>query len=131
MFKLISFRIDWFDLLTVQETLKSLLQHQNSKASILQCSAFFMIQFSHLCMTTGKTRASIIWAFAGKMMLLLFNTLSSFVIAFLPRNKHILISWLQSLSSVILKPKKIKSVSVSIFSICHEVMGRDAIFLVL
>ena len=100
---LISFRIDWFDLLAVQGTLKSLLQHHSSKASILWCSAFFMVQLSHPYMTTGKTIALTIWTFVGKV---LFNMLSRFVIAFLPRSKHLLISWLQSLSAVILEPKK-------------------------
>ena len=107
---LISFRIDWFDLLTVQGTLKSLLQHHSSKASILQCSAFFLVYLSHPYMTTGKTIALTIWTFVSKMMSLLsdvFNTLSRFVIAFLPRSKHHLILWLQSPSAVILEPKKI------------------------
>ena len=129
---MISFTIDWFDLLAVQGTLKSLLQPHSSKASILQCSALFMVQLSHLYMTTGKTIALIIRTFAGKMTPMLFNTLSRFVIAFLPRSKHLLISWLQSPSDVILEPKKIKSVSVSIVSpsLCHEVMGPDAMMLV-
>ena len=94
---LISFRIDWLDLLAVQGTLRSLLQHHSSKASILQCSAFFMVQLSHPYMTTGKTMALTRWTFVGKVMSLLFNTLSRFVIAFLPRNKRLLISWLQSI----------------------------------
>ena len=94
---LISFKIDWFDLLAVQGTLKSLLQHHSSKASIFQCSAFFTVQLSHSCMTTGKTIALTLWMFVGKVMSLLFNMLSQFVIAFFPRNKHLLISWLQSL----------------------------------
>ena len=102
---LILFRIDWFDLLAVQETLKSLLQHHNSKASILWHSAFFMIQLSHLYMTTGKTVALTRWTFVGKVMSLLFNMLSRFVIAFLPSSKHL--SWLESSSAVILEPKKI------------------------
>ena len=89
---LLSFRVNWFDLLAVQETLKSLLQHHSSKASILQCSALFMVQLSHLCMTTGKTTALTIWTFVGKVMSLLSNMLSRFVIAFLPRSKHLLIS---------------------------------------
>ena len=93
---LISFRIDWFDLLAVQGTLKSLLQHHNSKASILWHSAFFMVQLSLPCMTTGKTIALIRWTFVGKVMSLLFNMLSRFVLAFLSRSKHLLISWLQS-----------------------------------
>ena len=105
---LISFRIDWLDLLAVQGTLKSLLQHHSSKASILQWSAFFMVQLSHPYMTTGKTIALTTWIFVGKVMSLLFNTLSRFVIAFLPRSKCLLISWLQSLSAVILEPRKIK-----------------------
>ena len=198
---LISFRIDWFDLLAVQGTLKSLLQHHNSKDSVLQCSALFMVQLSHLFMTTGKTIAltmkvkvkslSCVQLFATpwiprslefsrqeywsgllfpspgdhpnpgiepgspalqtdalpseplgkptaltiqtcKVMSLFFNMLSRFVIAFLPRSKHLLISWLQSLSAVILEPKKRKSVPGSTFplSICHEVMGPDAMILV-
>ena len=129
---LIFFRIDWFDFLAVQETLKSLLQHHSLKASILQCSAFFMVQLSHPYMTTGKSTALIIWTFVGQMMSLLFNMLSRFVIAFLPRSKHLLISWLQSQSTVILEPKKIKSITVSTFppSTWHEVMGPDATILV-
>ena len=113
---LISFRIDWFDLLDVQGTLTSLLQHHNSKASILQCSTFFLIQFSHPHVTTGKTIALTRWTLVGKVMSLLFNMLSRLVIAFLPRSKHLLISWLQPPSTVILEPKKIKSVTVSTFS---------------
>ena len=125
---LISFRIDWFDLLAVQGTLKSLLQHHSSKASILQCSVYFIVQLSHPYTTLGKTRALTIWTFVGKVMSLLFNMLSRFVIAFLPRCKHLLISWPQSPSAGILEPKKIKSVTVSIVppSVCHEVMGLDA-----
>ena len=124
---LISFRIDWFHLLAVQQTCKSLLQHHSSKASVLQHSAIFMDQLSHLFMTTGKTRALTIQTFVGKVMSLLFNMLSRFVIAFLPRSKSLLISWLQSPSAMFLEPKKIKSVTVSIVSpsICHEVMGLD------
>ena len=181
----ISFRIDWFDLLVVQGTLKSspiphfngisssyrwpeywsfssasvlpmkiqywfhlgltgwislqskglsrnFPQHHSSKASTLQRSAFFIVQLSHPYMTTGKTTALTTWTFVGKVMSLLYkrekNTLSRFVVAFLPRSKHLLISWLQSLSTVILEPKKIKSVTVSTVSpsICHEVMGPDA-----
>ena len=120
---LISFRIHWFDLLAVQETFESFLQYHSSKASIRQCSAFFMVQLSHLYMTTGKTIALTIWTFVG-IMSLLFNMLSRFVIDFLPRSKHLLISWPQSPSAVILEPKKIKSVTVSIVSpsICHEVI---------
>ena len=104
---LISFRIDWLDLLAVQETLKSLFQHHSSKATILQCPAFFMVQLSHLYMTAGKTIALSRWTFVSKIVSLLFNMLSSLVIAFLPRSKHLLISWLQSPSAGILEPKKI------------------------
>ena len=127
---LISSRIDWFDLLAVQGTLKSLLQHHSSKVSILWCSAFFMVQLSHPYMTTGKTLT--IQTFVGKIVSLLFNILSRFVIAFLPRTKCLLISWLQSPSAVILDPKKIKSVTVSIVSpcICYKVIGLDAMILV-
>ena len=130
--ELISFRMDWLDLLAVQGTLMSLLQHHSSKASILQCSAFFTVQLSHPYMTTGKTRALTRWTFAGKVMCLLFNMLSRLVITFLPRGKHLLISWLQSSYPVILEPKKIKSLTVSIISpsICHEVMGPDAIIFI-
>ena len=129
---MISFRMDWLDLLAVQGTLKSLLQHHTSKALILWYSAVFMVQLSHPYMTTGKTIALTTWTFVGKVMSLLFNIMSRFVIAFLPRNKSLLISWLQSLSAVILEPKKIKSVTVSIVSpsISHEVMGPDAMSLV-
>ena len=124
---LISFRIDWFDLLEVQQTLKSLLQHHSSKASIPWHSAIFIVQLSHPYMTTGKTIALTRQTFIGKVMSLLFNMLSKLVIAFLPKSKRLLISWLQSLSAVILESKKIKSVTVSIVSppICHEVMGLD------
>ena len=108
--------MDLLDLLAVQGTHKSLLQHHSSKASILQRSAFFMVQLSHPYMTTGKTIALTIWMFVGKVMSLLFNTLSRFVIAFLPRSKHLLISWLRLPSAVILEPKKTKSVTVSIVS---------------
>ena len=114
--ELISFRIDWFDLLAVQGTLKNLLQHHSSKASILWHSAFFIVQLSHPYMTTGQTIALTRWTFVGKVMSLLFNKLSRLVTAFLPRSKHLLISWLQSPSAVILEPKKIKSITVSIFS---------------
>ena len=128
---LISFNIDWFDLLAVQGTLKSLLQHHNSKISILWCSAFFMVQLLHLHMTTGKTIAQTIWPFIIKVMSLLFNMLSRFVIAFLPRSKCLWISWLQALAAVILEPKKIKSVTVSFILIyLHEVMGLNAMILV-
>ena len=113
---LISFRMDWLDLLAVQRTLKSLLQHHSSKASILQRSAFFTVQLSHPYMTTGKTIALTRWTFVGKVMSLLFNMLSRLVITFLPRSKRLLISWLQSSSSVILEPPKIKSAIVSPFA---------------
>ena len=128
----ISFRMDWLDLLAVQGILKSLLQHHSSKTLVLWCSAFFTIQLSHPYMTTGKTIALIRQTFVGKVMSLLFNMLSSLVIAFLPKSKHLLISWLQSLSAVILEPPKIKSVTASIVSpsICHEVMGLDALIFV-
>ena len=129
---LISFRMDWLDLLAVQGTLKSLLQHHSSKASILQCSAFFIVQLSHPYMTTGKTIALTRRTFVGKVKSLLFNMLSSFVIAFLPGSKRLLISWLQSPSAMIWEPKKIKSLTVSIVShsICYEVIGVDAMILV-
>ena len=125
---LIFFRIDWFDLLAVQGTLKTLLQHHSSKASILQCSAFFMVQLSHPYMTVGKPIALTRWTFVGKVMSLLFNVLSRLVIAFLPRSKSLLMYWLQLPSPVNLEPKKIKSAAVSIVSpsICHELMGPDA-----
>ena len=128
---LICFRMDWLDFFAVQGTLKSLLQHHSSKASILQCSAFFIVQLLHPYMITGKTTALTRRTFFGKVMSLLFNILSRLVITFLPRSKHLLISWLQSLSAVILEPKKIKSVTVFIVSpsICHEVMGPDAMIL--
>ena len=123
---LISFR---FDLLAVQGPLKSLHQHHNSKASILRCSAFFIVQLSHPYMTTEKTIALTRWTFVGEVMSLLCNMLSRFVTVFLPRSKCLLISWLQSRSAVILEPKKIKYVIVSIVSpsICHEVIGPDVI----
>ena len=126
---LISCRTDWLDFLAVQGALKSLLQHHNSKASILRSSAFFIVQLSHLYMTTGKTIALTIWNFAGKVMSLLFNMLSKLVLAFLPRSKHLLISWLQSPLTVILEPRKTKSVTV-FRSICHEVMGRDVMIFI-
>ena len=110
---LISFRIDWFDLLAVQGTLQSLLQHHTSKASILQRSAFFIVQLSHPYMTNGKTISLTRWTFVGKVMSLLCNMLSRLIRAFLPRSKCLLISWLQSPSAVILEPKKIKSATVS------------------
>ena len=130
---LISFRIDWFDLLTVQGTLNSLLLHHSSKASILWHSAFFMVQLSHLYMTTKKTIALTIWAFVGKVMSLLLKALSKFIIAFLPRSNHRLTLYLQSPSPVILGPKKRKSVTASTFSpsICHKVMGLDAMIFIL
>ena len=120
---LISFRIDWLDLLAVQGTLKSLLQHHSSKASFLWHSVFFIVQLSHPYMTTGKTIALTRQTFVGKVVSLLFNMLSRLVIAFLPRSKHILNSWLQSPSTVILEPKKIHCFHC-FPSICHEVMGR-------
>ena len=125
---LISFRMDWLDLLAVQGTLKSLLQHHSSKASILLCSAFFTVQLSHPHMTTGKTIALTRWTYVGKVMSLFLNMLSRLVITFLPRSKRLLISWLQSQSAVILEPPKIKSDTVSTVSpsISHEVMGPDA-----
>ena len=129
---LISFRMGWLDLLAAQGTLKSLLQHHSSNASILPCSTFFMVQFSHSYMTTGKTIALTRWTFVGKAMSLLFSMLSRLVTAFLPRSKCLLISRLQSLSAVILDPKKKMSVTVFIISssICHEVMGPEAIIFV-
>ena len=122
---LISFRIDCLDLLAFQGTLKSLLQHHSSKASILRRSAFCIVQLSHSYVTTGKTIALTRWTIVGKVMSLLFNMLSRLVITFLPRSKCLLISWLQSPSAVILEPPKIKSVTVSTVSpsICHEVMA--------
>ena len=130
--RLISLKIYLFDLLAVQGTLRSLLQHHSSKASILWCSAFFTVQLSQPYVTTGKTIGLIVWTFVGRIMSLLFNTLSKFVIAFLPRNNCLLISWLQSPSTVILEPKKRKSVITSRFfpSICHEVLGQSAMILV-
>ena len=122
---LVSFRMDWLDLLAVQGTLKSLLQYHSSKASILQCSAFFTVQLSHPYMTTGKTITLTRQTFFGKVISLLLNMLSRLVITFLPRSKRLLISWLQSLSAVILEPQKKKSDTVSP-SISHEVMGPDA-----
>ena len=126
---LISFRMDWLDLLTVQKTLKSLLQHHSSKASIIPRSAFFTVQLSYLYMTTGKTIALTKLTFVDKVMSLLFNMLSRLVITFLPRSKRLLIPWLQSPSAVILEPRKIKSATVSP-SIFHEVMGLDAMIFV-
>src|SRR5574340_126084 len=125
--------MDWLDLLAVQGTLKSLLQHHSSKASILWRSAFFIVQLSHPYMTPGKTIALTRRTFVGKIMSLLFNMLSRLVITFLPRSKLLLISWLQSPSAVILEPRKIKSATLSTVSpsISHEVMGLDAMILVL
>ena len=124
--------MDLLDLLADQGTLKSLLQHHSSKASILQQSAFFTVQLSHPYMTTGKTIALTRQTFVGEVMSLLFDMLSRLVIAFLPRSNCLLISWLQSSSAVILEPRKIKSVTVFTVSpsICHEVMGPDAMILV-
>ena len=129
---LISFRMAWLDLLTVQGTLKNLLQHHSSKASILRFSAFFTVQLSHPYMTTGKTIALTGHTFVGKVMSLVFNMLSRLVITFLPRSKRLLISWLQSPSVVILEPRRIKSDTVSTVSpsISHEVMGPDAMIFV-
>ena len=124
--------MDWFDLLAVQGTLKSLLQHHSSKASILQCSVFFMVQLSHPYLTTEKHIVLTIQTFVGEIMSLLFNMLSRFVIAFLPRSKGLLISQLQSPSAEILEPKKIKRLTIPFVSpsICHEVMGPDALIFV-
>ena len=129
---LISFRTDWFDLPVVQRTLKSLLQYHSSKASTLWHPTFFTVQLSYLYTTTGKTIALTRWTFVSKVMSLLFNMMPRFAITFLPRSKHLLISWLQSPSTVILEPKKRKFAIVSTFSpsICHEVMGLDAMILV-
>ena len=122
----------WLDLLAVQGTLKSLLQHHSSKASILQCSALVIVQLSHPYMNTGKTITLTRWIFVGKVMSLLFNMLSRLVITFLPGSKRLFISWLQSPFAVILEPPQIKSATVSNVSpsICHEVMGLDAMILV-
>ena len=130
--RLISFRMDWLDLPAVQGTLKSFLQHHNSRASIFQCSAFFMVQLSHLYMTYWKNHSFHYTDFASKVMSLLFNMQSRFVITFLSKSKHLLISWLQSPSVVILELKKIKPLSVFIVStsICHEVMGPDAMIFI-
>ena len=124
--------MDWSDLLAVQGTLKSLLQHHSSKASILQHLAFFIVQLSHPYMTTGKTIALTRHTFVSKVMSLLFNTLPRLVITFLPRSKRLFISWLQSPSAVILEPEKVKSLTVYIASpsTCHEVMGPNAMILV-
>ena len=130
--EVVSFSIDWLDLFAVQRTLKSLLQHHSSKVSIPWLSAFFMVQFSHSCMTTREAIALIRWTFVCKVMSLLFNMLPRFIIAILPRNKRLLILWLQSLSELILEPKKMKSDTVYTFSpsICHEMMELDALILV-
>ena len=125
---LISFRMDWLDLFAVQGTLKSLLQHHSSKASVFRCSAFFIVQLSHPYMTTGKIIALTTRTFVDKVMSLLFNMLSRFVITVLPRSKRLLLSWLRSPSAVILEPPKIKLATVSP-SICHEVMGLDVMIL--
>ena len=124
--------MDWLDFLAVQGTPKRLLQHHSSKVSIFHHSSFFIVQISHAYLTTGKTIAFTRQTFVGKVMSLLFNMLSSLVIAFLPRSKHLLISWLQSRSAVILEPPKIKFLSVSIVSTsnCHEVMQPDAMVVV-
>ena len=124
--------MDWLDLLAVQGTLKSLLQHHSSEASILLCSAFFIVHLSHPYLATGKTIALIRQTFVDKVMSLLFNMLAKVVITFIPRSKRLLISWLQSPSAVILEPQKIKSDTVSTVSpsICHEVMGPDAMIFV-
>ena len=126
---LISFRMDWLDILAVQGTLKSLLQHHSSKASVLWCSAFFIVQLSDPYMTTGKTVALTRWTFVSKVMSLLFNMLSRLVIAFLPRSKCLLISWLQSPSAVIFEPKKIKCVTVSRF-ILVSILSQLAFYMV-
>ena len=124
--------MDWLDLLAVQVTLKSLLQHYSSKASILLCLAFFIVQHSHQFMATGETKALTRWIFDGKVISLLFNMLCRLVITFHPRSKHLLISWLQSPFAMILVPPKMKYLTVSIVSpsICHEVMGPDTMILV-
>ena len=122
---LVSFRMDWLDLLAVQGTLKSLFQHHSSKASIFQCSAFLIVQFSHPYKTTGKDIALTRWTFVGKVMSLLLNMVSRLVITFLPRSKHLLISWLQSPSAVILEPRKIKSATVSTVSPSNKQMGPN------
>ena len=128
---MISFRMDWLDLLAVQGTLKSLLQHHSSKASVLQCSAFFIVPLSHPYMTTGKTISLTRQTFVGKVISLPFNMLSRLVITFLPRSKHLLISWLQSPSAVILESKKIVCHCFHCSpSICPEGMGPDAMILV-
>ena len=129
---MISFRMDWLELLAVEGTFKSLLQHHSSKASILRRSTFFIVQLSHPSTTTGKNIALTRWTFVGELMSLLFNMLSRLIITFLPRSKRLLISWLQSPSAVILEPLQKKSATVSTVSpsICHEVMGPDTMILV-
>ena len=125
---LISFRVDWLDLLAVQGTFKSLLQQDRSKANIFQLSVFFIVQLSHPCMTTGKTIALTRQTFVDKVMSLLFNMPSKLIVSFVPKSMYLLISWLQSPSAVILEPQKINSATLStVFpSICHEMMGLDA-----
>ena len=132
IFRIDFLRIDWLDLLAIQGTLNSLLQHHSSKASILQCSSFFIVRLSHPYMTTRKIIALTIWTFVGKVVSLLFNVLSRFVIAILPRSKHLLIRRLQSPFALILKPKKMKSDTVYTFSlsICHQVIEPDAIIFI-
>ena len=129
---LISLKINWFDFLAVQGIFRSLLQHHSSKASILWHSTFFMVHLSQFYMTTGKTIALTLRTFASRVMSLLFNTLSRFVIDLLPRISHLRIAWLQSQSTVVLEPTKRKSITTSTFctSICHEVMGLDTMILV-
>ena len=129
---LISFRVDWLDLLAVQGTLKSLFQHHSSKVSIIRRSAFFIAQLSHPYMATGKNIALIRWTFVGQVLSLLLNMLSQWVITFLPRSKRLLISWLQSQSAVVLELPKIKSATTFTVSpsICHEVVGPDAMIFV-
>ena len=129
---LISFRMEWLDVLASQGTLKGLLQQHSAKTSILWHSAFFIVQLSHPYMTTGKTIALTRWTFVCKAMSLVLNMLSRLVTAFHPRSKHLLILWLQTPSAVILEPKKIKSLTVSTVSPsnCHEVMGPDPMILV-
>ena len=129
---LISFRMERLDLLAVQGTLKSLLQHHSSKASILRSSAFFTVQLSHPYVTSGKAIALTRWTFVDKVMSLLFNMLSRLITTFLPRSKHLLISWLQSPSAVILEPLKLKSITVSTVSpsACHKVVGPDAMIFI-
>ena len=129
---LISYRMDWLELLEVQGILETLLQHHSSKASVIRCSAFFVVKLSYPYMSAGKTVALTRWNFVGKVMSLLFNMLSRLVITFLPKTKRLLTSWLQSPSAVILEPTKIKSLTVSAVaeSVCHEVMGLDAMIFI-